>query len=156
MRTTHTTRNKCTLLLQSHNLFARSLFNQTLAKLALAVSLSIASSWLCTVAFDSSRPHGVSLSMPCTHWQCSCSADKSVNHVWRWVTARLFGTHTLIRCITTVRTARGRAEQGPSGSSGVVVGHVRRVVDGHPPGRRDGLGSGLLAVSGHLLSDIMD
>lgn len=36
------------------------------------------------------------------------------------------------------------------------MGHVRRVVDGHPPGRRDGLGSGLLAVSGHLLSTIIN
>lgn len=53
-------------------------------------------------------------------------------------------------------TTRGRAEQGPSGSGGVVVGHVRRVVDGHPPGRRDGLGSGLLAVSGHLLSAVIN
>lgn len=52
--------------------------------------------------------------------------------------------------------AGGRAEQGPSGGGGVVVGQVRRVVDGHPPGGRDGLGSGLLAVSGHLLSDVMD
>lgn len=50
----------------------------------------------------------------------------------------------------------GRAEQGPSGSSGIVVGHVRRVVDGHPPGRRDGLGSGLLAVSGHPLSTMVN
>lgn len=58
--------------------------------------------------------------------------------------------------MTTVRTARGGAEQGPSGSSGVVVGHVCRVVDGHPPGRRDGLGSGLLAVSGHLVSTIIN
>lgn len=53
-------------------------------------------------------------------------------------------------------TSRGGAKQGPSWSRGVVVGHVRRVVDGHPPGRRDGLGSGLLAVSGHLLSTIMN
>lgn len=42
---------------------------------------------------------------------------------------------------------RGRAEQGPSRSRGVVVRHVRLVVDGHPSARRDGLGSGLLAIS---------
>lgn len=48
------------------------------------------------------------------------------------------------------RTAGGGAEQGPSGGGGVVVGHVRRVADGHPAGGRDGLGSGLLAVGGHL------
>lgn len=47
-------------------------------------------------------------------------------------------------------TARGCAEQSSAGSRGVVQGHVRRVVDGHPPGRRDGFGSGLLAVRGHL------
>lgn len=47
--------------------------------------------------------------------------------------------------------ARSGAEQGPSGSRGVVVGHVLRVADGHSPARRDRLGSGLLAVSGHLL-----
>lgn len=51
----------------------------------------------------------------------------------------------------TGRTAGGRAEQGPSGSRGVVMGHVRRVADGHPPGRRDGLGSGLLDICGHLV-----
>lgn len=47
-------------------------------------------------------------------------------------------------------TARGCAEQSSAGSRGVVQGHVRRVVDGHPPGRRDGFGSGFLAVRGHL------
>lgn len=52
------------------------------------------------------------------------------------------------------RTARGGAEQGSSGGRGVVMGHVGCVVDGHPPGGRDGLGSGLLAVSGHLLSGV--
>lgn len=47
-------------------------------------------------------------------------------------------------------TAWGCAEQSSAGSRGVVQGHVRRVVDGHPPGPRDGFGSGLLAVRGHL------
>lgn len=51
-----------------------------------------------------------------------------------------------------VRTTGGRAKQGSSRSSGVILGHVRRVVDGHPPGRRDGLGSGLQEFSGHILS----
>lgn len=58
--------------------------------------------------------------------------------------------------MTAVRTTRGGAEQCPSGSSGVVVGHVRRVGDGHPPARRDGLGSCLLTVSGHLLSAVIN
>lgn len=71
------------------------------------------------------------------------------------MTARVFGTQ-VNKCLTTVRTARGRAEQGPSGSRGVVEGHVRRLVDRHPPDRRDGLGSGLLAVGGHFLSAIMN
>lgn len=44
---------------------------------------------------------------------------------------------------------RGGAEQGASGSGGAVGGHV--VGDGHPPGRRDDLGGGLLAVSGHVV-----
>lgn len=60
------------------------------------------------------------------------------------------------RCMTAVRTARGRAEQGPPRSRGVIEGHVCRVVDDHPPGRRDGLGSGLLVVSGHLRSAKMN
>lgn len=97
------------------------------------------------------RPHGVS---PTVLIQLF-TAQETINHVWPWVTARLLRAYKLIRCITTVRTARGRAEQGPSGSRGVVVGHVRRVVDGHPPGRRDSLGSGLLAVSGHLRLTLM-
>lgn len=62
---------------------------------------------------------------------------------------------TVCECVRGARTAGGGAEQGPAGSGGVVVGHVRRVVDGHRPGRRDGLGSGLLAVS-HLLSTIIN
>ena len=36
------------------------------------------------------------------------------------------------------------------------MGHVNRVVDGHPPGGRDGLSGGLLAVSRHLLSTTAD
>lgn len=32
------------------------------------------------------------------------------------------------------------------------MGHLLRIVDGHHPDRRDGLGGGRLAVSGHLLS----
>ncbi len=62
----------------------------------------------------------------------------------------------LIRNVKTVRTARGRAEQGPSRSRGVVMRHVLRVVDGHPSSRRDGLGSGLLTISGHCLLIIMN
>lgn len=46
--------------------------------------------------------------------------------------------------------ARGCAEQCSSGCSGVVMRHVLRVVYGHPSGRRDGLGSGLLTTRGHL------
>lgn len=49
-------------------------------------------------------------------------------------------------------SSRSGAKQGPSGGGGVVVGHVICIVDGHPPGRRDGLGSCLLVVSGHLHS----
>lgn len=60
------------------------------------------------------------------------------------------------KLINYVRTAWGRAKQGPSGGRGVVQRHVCRIVDSHPPGRRDGLGSGLLVVSGHLLSVVLN
>lgn len=57
---------------------------------------------------------------------------------------------------SAVRTSRSGAKQGSSRGGGVVVGHVVRVVDDHPPGRRDGLGSCLLAVGGHFRSTVMN
>lgn len=63
-------------------------------------------------------------------------------------------THAEIRLYKTVHTTRCGAEQGSTRSSRVVLGHVICIVDGHSPDGRDGLGSCLLAVSGHLLSKI--
>lgn len=47
-------------------------------------------------------------------------------------------------------TSRCCAEQSAPGSSGVVVGHVRGVVYGHPPGRNGLASSGLLTARRHL------
>lgn len=76
-----------------------------------------------------------------------------------WRSLSYWGATTFqqeLAVIDNPSTARSCAEEGPSGGRRVVMGHVRRVADGHPPGRRDGLSSGLLVVSGHLLLDIVN